>query len=630
MKTRGRTAALLSAAIALCLVSAAAQAPSTPPDDGALETLLRQRVSTGTFARLYSMTFYDLIGRIEDDGFLRESDDPVHGYDGMYPRTVGATVSLLLAVDRPEPAERLIRCVLNAMTYNGMERVPHAFDKERTGSPAVADRYIILGRGDQLDGQAHVIMAWARLANYRGRTPFEDSTWPAVSALLNASVRPPYCRDTTNGKIPDLMFNPYFEHSRPASVKWRYDLLTQFFVGAALSEMITVAERRHDSALVRSWKDRLQKLQAAIARHFIVHRGGKEMFAELLLADSNKVFGGMGWVNLAPVAAGWNPFNAGVMRNTVDYMYARLARRWDGLTWLPTDSWPDGEFSPQIIGKGLGWELEFASRERRYRKVAEIIDLVEYLHHAAPVYMENASLYNRGMKRVPLMTADSLSGCRACSWKLADPGNGEQVSWWCWAVANLRKRLGLDPVPERVPPDTARRYAGSVDRPPRPAMQYEQVPGGPTVSLLTEPSPKYAARGAATLVDGTRGTMDLSENQWLGFQGSDFEAVFDFGKTRHITAVSGRFMHNPDSWIFLPKKVRLFVSEDGQDYREIVTLDLAPHAVEEPEIRNAALLSSAIDCRFLKIRAENFGVCPPWHKAAGRNAWLFVDEIEIR
>ncbi len=161
---------------------------------------LKKRVSAGPFARLYSNTFYDLIGRIEEDGFMRESNDPLKGYDGMYPRTVGATVSLLLAVDRPEPAERLIRCVLNAMRYNGMDRIPHAFDKRRTGNPGITDRYIILGRGDQLDGQAHLIMAWARLANYRGRTAFEDSTYPAVAALLNSSFRPPYCHDTAGGK----------------------------------------------------------------------------------------------------------------------------------------------------------------------------------------------------------------------------------------------------------------------------------------------------------------------------------------------------------------------------------------------------------------------------------------------
>ena len=33
--------------------------------------------------------------------------------------------------------------------------------------------------------------------------------------------------------------------------------------------------------------------------------------------------------------------------------------------------------------------------------------------------------------------------------------------------------------------------------------------------------------------------------------------------------------------------------------------------------------------RYVKVRAANMGVCPPWHKGAGDLAWLFVDEIII-
>jgi hypothetical protein len=28
-------------------------------------------------------------------------------------------------------------------------------------------------------------------------------------------------------------------------------------------------------------------------------------------------------------------------------------------------------------------------------------------------------------------------------WTLKDPGNGEQAAWYCWAMARLRKALGL-------------------------------------------------------------------------------------------------------------------------------------------------------------------------------------------
>jgi hypothetical protein len=31
-------------------------------------------------------------------------------------------------------------------------------------------------------------------------------------------------------------------------------------------------------------------------------------------------------------------------------------------------------------------------------------------------------------------------------WVKADCGNGEQSVWWCWAIARLRKELGLSAI----------------------------------------------------------------------------------------------------------------------------------------------------------------------------------------
>ena len=36
-----------------------------------------------------------------------------------------------------------------------------------------------------------------------------------------------------------------------------------------------------------------------------------------------------------------------------------------------------------------------------------------------------------------------------------------------------------------------------------------------------------------------------------------------------------------------------------------------------------------VEARFVKIKAQNFGKCPPWHPAAGAPAWLFIDELRL-
>ena len=36
------------------------------------------------------------------------------------------------------------------------------------------------------------------------------------------------------------------------------------------------------------------------------------------------------------------------------------------------------------------------------------------------------------------------------------------------------------------------------------------------------------------------------------------------------------------------------------------------------------------NAQFIKVTAENYGVCPEWHLGAGGKTWIFVDEITIK
>jgi alpha-L-fucosidase len=39
---------------------------------------------------------------------------------------------------------------------------------------------------------------------------------------------------------------------------------------------------------------------------------------------------------------------------------------------------------------------------------------------------------------------------------------------------------------------------------------------------------------------------------------------------------------------------------------------------------------NGVKARYVKLVAENVGICPAWHKGAGGDAWLFVDEILMK
>ncbi|MEN8186858.1 MAG: sulfatase, partial [Bacteroidota bacterium] len=57
----------------------------------------------------------------------------------------------------------------------------------------------------------------------------------------------------------------------------------------------------------------------------------------------------------------------------------------------------------------------------------------------------------------------------------------------------------------------------------------ENLAKGKNIQVSPEYAWKYSGIGDSTLINGVLGSLDLGDEQWLGFQGSDFEAVIDLG-----------------------------------------------------------------------------------------------------
>lgn len=280
--------------------------------------------------------------------------------------------------------------------------------------------YPVLSSVDQVDGQAHVIMAWARLAQRRGATAFEERTYPLVAKLMDRTSDEPYV-----SPIVHLVRNNALEHSRETRFWDAYDLLTQSFVGAALEAMADVARRRGDGPHTALWRERLGHLRQAMAAKLVRRVDGRTVYLEMLLPDSNQgvPYLGMSWVNLSPVAAQWEGLGCQVLRDTVaQYRKSGLVQI-GGLTILGFETYADKPPAKEVLGKALGWELDYARQEGEGERMAQILDFLQAVNDN-PLIMEGAF----------------FEGGR---WTLKDPGNGEQAGWYCWAMARLRKAMGL-------------------------------------------------------------------------------------------------------------------------------------------------------------------------------------------
>ena len=172
-------------------------------------------------------------------------------------------------------------------------------------------------------------------------------------------------------------------------------------------------------------------------------------------------------------------------------------------------------------------------------------------------------------------------------------------------------------------------YKASVEQMLHPVLKGDLAYGRP-VRLLTQPSDRYPAHGAASLTDGLRGPNDYHCN-WLGFEGENLEATIDLGRPVPVHAITARFLQDWNSWIWLPREVVYSVSADGVTFTAVASV---PDTVSDREAgafaRDYAAACAPGPVRFVKIAAKSRITCPDWHIGAGGKSWIFIDEVEVR
>lgn len=121
-RRKGSTRLLLTGLVGILSAVPASSRNATLAD-------VRKILQSSEIAGLYRRTYYSLINRVDPDGFFQES--LTGRYPGMFPRSVGGIVPLLLETGELDLAEKIINCTLEAMTVNEMERIPHVFLRQK-------------------------------------------------------------------------------------------------------------------------------------------------------------------------------------------------------------------------------------------------------------------------------------------------------------------------------------------------------------------------------------------------------------------------------------------------------------------------------------------------------------------
>lgn len=128
----------------------------------------------------------------------------------------------------------------------------------------------------------------------------------------------------------------------------------------------------------------------------------------------------------------------------------------------------------------------------------------------------------------------------------------------------------------------------------------------------------YPAAGEATFTDGVIGGWTYSDRRWQGFL-SEIDVIIDLETVQDIHYIGGTFMQLKGPGVFMPEKVEIQVSSDGENFIQVaevwndVSVDL-----EELLFKSFDTICN-VQARYIRYRAAR----------STMRGFLFLDEIVV-
>ena len=163
-----------------------------------------------------------------------------------------------------------------------------------------------------------------------------------------------------------------------------------------------------------------------------------------------------------------------------------------------------------------------------------------------------------------------------------------------------------------------------------PDIKFSHLAVGSYLSLENNPHNKYPGENINALINGIGGTINYRDPSWQGYEAEDLSATIDLGEIKNINSVKVRFLQDQVVWIFLPKKVKIEHSVDGQKY-EIIHESYPDNSFSYSQDifeYNAKLYNER--SRYIRVKGFNINKCPDYHPGAGGPSWVFAYKIIVK
>lgn len=152
---------------------------------------------------------------------------------------------------------------------------------------------------------------------------------------------------------------------------------------------------------------------------------------------------------------------------------------------------------------------------------------------------------------------------------------------------------------------------------------------GKNVAYNIPYNPKYKAAAEATLVDGITGSLDPADGLLQGFEAVNLDVTIDLGAVQQFTTVSASFFQGSGMWIFMPRDLVIYTSDNGTDFKEVGrTANHKFKQGENTQYREMIDVKGDFSGRYVRVVAVN-GTTPEGFPAPEIPNWIFCDEIFV-
>ena len=150
---------------------------------------------------------------------------------------------------------------------------------------------------------------------------------------------------------------------------------------------------------------------------------------------------------------------------------------------------------------------------------------------------------------------------------------------------------------------------------------------GKPYTLGAQPE-RYTGGSDYGLTNAVTGTLK-SWGNWVGIVNRDLDPVIDFGQPTAFDKVRLQYADARAAWIYPPRAIEVYRSDDGQNFTLLAKKDIAEEQVEGGKAVGVEIQTPQTKSRYLKVVAKTYGIIPDGQPGAGSGAWLFLDEIIV-